>query len=117
MSSLAEKVPLVAITNGNVNLSQIGIDELFQLSLHAKENQPMKPHPCMFEKAAAHLNLPSKHILHVGDNLEKDIMGANQVGFQTAWYACNRSMNLAAEPVSTLPHVQLSSLEELLDLV
>lgn len=114
---LRKQVPLVAITNGNVNLEQIGLGECFDLCLHASVDNPMKPHRHMFDKARQFLALPAEQILHVGDNLEKDVMGARQAGLKSAWYADNRAMKIAREPVRTLPDVQLSSLRELLSLI
>lgn len=117
LSNLARKVPLVAITNGNVNLTQIGIDKYFTHVLHASKRQRMKPHADMFVHAATLLGIPAKHILHVGDNLEKDIWGAIRAGFCTAWYACDREMHLHQEYVTTLPHVQLDSIMEIYELL
>ena len=113
LEELAAKVPLVAITNGNVNLKQIGIEEYFKACFHARLHQPMKPHPKMFELTRDLLNLPAQQILHVGDNFEKDVMGARNVGYATAWFACDREMNLPLEAVTVLPDIQLESLAEL----
>lgn len=113
LKKLAQKLPLVAITNGNVDLQAIGISDHFSFSLHASLQQPMKPHPCMFQLAAEKLQLPAGQILHIGDNLEKDVMGAKNAGFQAAWYAEDRAMSLSREAVSVLPDVQLAHLAEL----
>lgn len=117
LAKLAEKIPLVAITNGNVNLRQIGISEYFDHTFKASVTMPMKPHSAMFDKSVKSLNTPALHILHVGDNLEKDVMGGINAGFQTAWYACNRKMSLGNEEPSVLPHVQLRALNELLEFI
>lgn len=117
LAQLADKMPLVAITNGNVNLQQIGIAEYFEHAFKASVTMPMKPHKTMFNKSAESLNLATENILHVGDSLEKDVMGGINAGFQAAWYACNRKMTLSIEPASVLPHVQLESLNELLELI
>lgn len=117
LAKLANKVPLVAITNGNVNLAQIGIAEFFQASFHANLKQPMKPDKKMFQMAQTQLSMPASSLLHVGDNLEKDIMGANRAGFNTAWFACNRRMNLSNEDVQVLPNIQLHALNELTQLI
>ena len=77
----------------------------------------MKPHVAMFEEAARVCALPPAEMLHVGDNMEKDVMGAHRAGFQTAWFACNRAMNLKHEKTSVLPSVMLDRLEDLLHLV
>ncbi|MCV2886234.1 HAD-IA family hydrolase [Aestuariibacter sp. AA17] len=117
LAYLSSRVPLIAITNGNVRLHQIGIASYFIQSFHASLQQPMKPHQHMFDLARTQLSVDAKHILHVGDNLEKDVMGAKQAGFSTAWYAENRSMHLASEKATLLPDIQLTTLEDLKQLV
>jgi putative hydrolase of the HAD superfamily len=110
LNILAGKVPLVAITNGNVNLEQIGIEHYFTHVLHASKKRRMKPHSDMFDEASKLLNISPKHILHVGDNLEKDVWGATRAGFNSAWYAYDRKMDLNKEAALTLPHIQLTSI-------
>ena len=114
LAALAAKVPLIAITNGNVDTVQIGIDEFFTATYHASLSRPSKPHRHMFDEAAQTLALAQRDILHVGDNLEKDVLGAHRAGLQTAWIAVNRPMDLRHEDVSVLPSVHLHSLAELL---
>ncbi len=113
LKSLSSKVPLAAITNGNVNCEAIGIEKYFTLIVHANTQRPMKPHPNMFEYVKAQLELSAHEIMHVGDDLHKDVYGAQMAGFQTAWFAQNREMDLNKEPVSLLPTVQLAELNEL----
>jgi putative hydrolase of the HAD superfamily len=114
---LSNMLPLVAITNGNVDLQQIGLEEYFCASFKASVALPMKPDIAMFDAAQAHLNIPYGNILHVGDNLPKDVYGALRAGYQTAWYAEDRSMNIRNEKAQVLPHVQLSHLSQLLELI
>jgi HAD superfamily hydrolase (TIGR01549 family) len=117
LKSLSDRLPLVAITNGNVNLQQIGLDDYFSACFQASVELPMKPNKAMFVAAQAHLNISSENILHVGDNLQKDIYGALKAGYQTAWYAEDRKMNMLNEKALILPHVQLSQLTQLLAIV
>jgi HAD superfamily hydrolase (TIGR01549 family) len=117
LKTLADNLPLVAITNGNVDLQQIGLKKYFGVCFKASMEMPMKPHKAMFDAAQAHLNIPHENILHVGDNLPKDIYGAIRAGYQTAWYAEDRSMKIRNEKAQILPHVQLSKLTQLLDLI
>lgn len=117
LATLANKVPLVAITNGNVNLEQIGIARYFTHALHASKSRKMKPYSDMFDEAAALLGLAPSNILHVGDNLEKDVWGATRAGYYSAWYAYDRTMRLDQEPVLTLPHIQLSSIMSIIQLL
>ncbi|WP_299083602.1 HAD-IA family hydrolase [uncultured Paraglaciecola sp.] len=117
LKALSTKLPLVAITNGNVDLKQIGLQSYFSASFKSSVRMPMKPHKAMFDAAQAYLDMPHKNILHVGDNLPKDILGALKAGFQTAWYAEDRAMNIRHETAQVLPHVQLSNLSQLLEII
>jgi len=117
LKTLSDNLPLVAITNGNVDLKQIGLEGYFCACFKASVELPMKPNIAMFDAAQAHLNIPHENILHVGDNLPKDIYGALRAGYQTAWYAEDRRMNMRDEKAQVLPHVQLSQLTELYNLI
>lgn len=113
LDKLSQHMPLVGITNGNVDAQKVGLDRYFKTILHASLARPMKPDINMFNEAAWLLDIEPTHILHVGDNIIKDVFGAINAGYQSAWFACNRPMLLSQEPVSVLPHVQLDKLEEL----
>lgn len=117
LAKLSEKMPLIAITNGNVNTKQIGIHHYFAKVLQASREKPMKPHPYMFDDAADFLNIQASNILHVGDNLEKDVFGAANAGFSTAWHACDRPMDIKREYFHVLPNVQIQHLDELLSFI
>lgn len=117
LKKLAKRVPLAAITNGNVNCKAIGIDKYFTCIVHASTKQLMKPHQAMFDHVSSTLKIPSKNILHVGDDLVNDIKGACDAGYQSAWLAVNRPMHMSEEPVSVLPNVQLRKLKQLKKLV
>ncbi|MCF2947286.1 HAD-IA family hydrolase [Paraglaciecola aquimarina] len=117
LAQLSKHIPLVAITNGNVDLEPIGIQEYFSQAFRASVDLLMKPNPDMFIAAQEYLKLPASNILHVGDNLHKDVYGAIKAGYQSAWYADDRAMVLQNESTISLPNVQLAKLEELLGLV
>ncbi|MBU3023674.1 HAD-IA family hydrolase [Aestuariibacter sp. A3R04] len=117
LSQLAKRIPLIAITNGNVDPKRTGMTTYFHTFLHASLTYRAKPAADMFNKAASLLALPPQRILHVGDNMEKDVMGAIDAGFQTAWLAVNRRMDIRRERVTVLPHVSLQSLRDLLHLI
>lgn len=117
LKKLSKRIPLVAITNGNVNCKIIGIEPFFSHIFHANVNMPMKPNRTMFDNASEALNIPHKNILHVGDHLIKDVLGATRAGYQTAWLAVNRPMKMKDEPGHVLPCVQLEKLSELKKLV
>ncbi|MFC3122441.1 HAD-IA family hydrolase [Agaribacter flavus] len=114
LRSLSNRLPIVAITNGNVDCKKIGISKYFSHILLAGKDGRMKPAADMFNKASVLLGIAPDSMLHVGDNLEKDIKGASDAGYNTAWYAADREMNLRDERDATiLPNVQLKHLKEL----
>lgn len=114
LKALSEHRPIVAITNGNVDLDAVGIGSLFSAIFQANIHAPMKPSPAMFNTALEVLDLPANRVLHVGDHLIKDVWAARNVGMRTAWYACNRRMDMNSEPIRLLPDLALSTLDDLL---
>ena len=117
MAELAKHIPLVAITNGNVDPSRIGLGDYFQLILKAGPDGRSKPFGDMFRQATHFLGVPPGRILHVGDHLKTDVMGAIHAGFQACWIN-DQQKNIAMEHSSRLlPHIEISTLEELLLLV
>lgn len=112
---LSERYPLVAITNGNVDLDQIGLASYFCHIFKANLQHAMKPHRAMFDACQRSLDIDPRKILHVGDNLHNDVLGAIKAGFQSAWYAHDRSMLIKREQLFLLPDVQLNKLTELFE--
>ncbi|MEZ8826700.1 5-amino-6-(5-phospho-D-ribitylamino)uracil phosphatase YigB [Vibrio amylolyticus] len=113
---LSERYPLVAITNGNVDVSKIGLDDYFSLTLKAGPDGKAKPNADLFSKASAFLSVAPKDILHIGDHLITDVAGAKRNGFQACWYN-DQDTNLMQHPKSrTLPDVEINQLDSLLRL-
>lgn len=114
LARLAERYPLVVITNGNLDLAQAGLSDYFTLVCKAGVGARMKPAPDMFVQAQRALGLPAGEILHVGDHPETDVLGARLHGFKAAW------LNERQQPwqqLQLLPDVELSALGELADLL
>jgi putative hydrolase of the HAD superfamily len=117
LQTLSAQIPLVAITNGNVDVDRIGIGQYFSAVFHANIDMRAKPHPDMFSAALTHLALPAARVMHVGDNAYNDIWGAQKIGMSTAWYAADRPMQIQREPFRALPNIQLTNLQELTTLI
>lgn len=114
LEQLATRFPLLAITNGNADISQMGLAHCFQFALRAGPDGRMKPYPDLFVEAARQLQLPTQHILHIGDHVRSDVLGALNAGCMAAWLnpAASEQPQRQAPPL-VLPHVELSSLESL----
>ncbi|WP_135445478.1 5-amino-6-(5-phospho-D-ribitylamino)uracil phosphatase YigB [Vibrio tasmaniensis] len=117
MAELSQRIPLVAITNGNVDPHKIGLGQYFQLILKAGPDGRAKPYPDMFDKAQQYLNCDAENILHVGDHLRTDVYGAKTNGFQACWFNDTGS-NLYSSPKATvLPDVEIEQLSDLMQLI
>ncbi|OBP13601.1 haloacid dehalogenase [Rheinheimera sp. SA_1] len=110
LEQLASRFPLVAITNGNADIQQMGIGDLFQFALRAGPDGRMKPYPDLFLNAATRLEIEPAALLHIGDHVKSDVLGALHAGCQTAW------LNLtpgSLKTLKTLPHLEISDVLEL----
>lgn len=113
MAILAEKLPLIAITNGNVDANIIGLGDYFQFILKAGPDGRSKPYADMFDLAAKKLAIPSGEILHIGDHLISDVQGAIHSGLQACWYNDTTIPSRLPLRGKTLPDMEIAKLEEL----
>lgn len=103
---------ICALTNGNADVSRLGIGELFDLQLDAESVGEAKPHPRMFELACRRTGVNPAQLAHIGDEPEVDLAGANAAGVKAIW------MNRLAREVDTrFPyHAEVRNMGELLAL-
>ena len=114
LKELALHYPVVAITNGNVDIKQIGLDDAFQFVLKAGNGMNSKPDIALFQQAALALDIAVEDLLHVGDHLLTDVYGAQNNNAQAIWF------NPKAKPLDKaklLPTVEISDLKHLLKLI
>ena len=114
LSALAQKYPLVVITNGNVLLERLGLEGQFQHVLKAGGGFRMKPAPDLFTDMARRLQLAPQQILHVGDDVTTDVAGAVHNGYRSAWL---NDVGQEWRTLRILPDVMFTRLEQLLTLL
>ncbi len=91
LASFKEKTKLGIITNGfsqlqQARLEKTGLEGYFEFVLVSEEVGAAKPDKKIFEHAYTMMGSPDKsRVLMVGDNLDTDILGAIQFGFDTCW--------------------------------
>jgi FMN hydrolase / 5-amino-6-(5-phospho-D-ribitylamino)uracil phosphatase len=85
LTALAARFPLVSISNGNADLSRIGLGHHFRATITAREIGCAKPDKRIFDAACARLGVAAEHVLHIGDDPALDIVGAREAGLRTAW--------------------------------
>lgn len=82
---IASNGPSVAIP---VKLQKIGIDKYVDCVFSADECGSMKPHKKFYEELFNKIDNHNKsEMLFIGDELEKDIKGGQEIGMDTCW--CN----------------------------
>lgn len=110
---LSARYPVVALSNGNADLHRIGLGHFFRASVCAREFGVGKPDPRIFHAAAGAVDTLPENVLHIGDDVTLDALGALNAGMQAAWL--NRGdapWPHEQEPQATLSH--LGELRELL---
>ena len=85
LTLLAERYPIIAVTNGNANLGTIGIRHLFADVVTAVDVGAAKPAAAIFERAVTCSGVSPGEVLHVGDHPEFDVVGASGAGLGTVW--------------------------------
>jgi putative hydrolase of the HAD superfamily len=85
LEQLSHDYLLAAITNGNVQVARLGLDRYFSLAINAEQLPRPKPHPEPFLAALAGLGCSAAQCIHIGDDIENDIRGAQRVGLHTIW--------------------------------
>ncbi|MDG2107875.1 MAG: HAD family hydrolase, partial [Woeseiaceae bacterium] len=91
LESLREHFTVIVITNGNANLTSIGISHLFDDVVTAIKAGAAKPASKIFEMAVKLGGAKAEETLHVGDHPRLDVDGARNAGLRTAWVNWNES--------------------------
>lgn len=94
---LHKKYQLGILTNGSIQnqtakIKQVGLNNIFDKeTIHISAQYGLsKPDSKLFQKIIDQVQLPPHQILYVGDDPQKDIWGASQVGMQTCWVSHGR---------------------------
>jgi putative hydrolase of the HAD superfamily len=111
LAFLAQRFPLVSLSNGNADLQRIGLASYFRAAITAREFGVGKPDPRIFHAAAGAVDVPPEAVLHVGDDATLDVLGGLNAGMQTVWV--NRSDHLW--PHEQQPHLTVTDLQQLCD--
>ncbi len=91
LATLKKHYHIGSVTNGNANLTMVGLDKYFDFSLSAEQVGANKPSSKIFGAALHSANCEKHELIHVGDHPIDDIIGAKDFGFHTIWvnYAMN----------------------------
>lgn len=101
---------LFTASNGNADLSRIGIAHWFERSVHAREVGALKPAAVVFHKVVEATDLELREVLYVGDDPLADVEGARLAGMRAVWI--NRNAASWPEALARPEHT-VTSLTEL----
>ncbi len=107
LDSLRGRFRLASITNGNASVEAVGLSGYFEVSVSARDAGVAKPEPGIFAHAVERLGLEPHQVVHVGDDLELDVVGALGAGLNAVW------VNRAREPIDAGATPTVASLDEL----
>jgi HAD superfamily hydrolase (TIGR01509 family) len=85
LEELQKKYQVIALSNGNSDLTIIGLDHLFQAHYHAENVSRPKPFDDMFLAALKYAGVKAEESFHIGDHPEQDVEAAQKIGFKTMW--------------------------------
>lgn len=109
LAILKQHFILGAITNGNAQLEKTSIGGYFDFVVTAADAGVSKPHPEIFIQAAQLAKVELSKIVHVGDSVQADVLGAMHAGCKAVWFNEKR----LAWPGGQNPHQVIHCLSEL----
>ncbi|EKF75470.1 hydrolase [Alcanivorax hongdengensis A-11-3] len=114
LETLADSYQLGALTNGNADLKQIGIADLFAFHHSAETVGKRKPAPDMFLAALRCAGVQASQAMHVGDHPQEDVQAARDHGWHAVWA---NLIDLEWPVELERPRHHIHNLHELTDLV
>lgn len=82
LKNLSERYTLVSITNGNCDASNLAVGEYFDKNYSPQQGHRAKPHIAMYQKVLDDFQIDAEQLLHVGDEVKSDGLGAKNIGCQ-----------------------------------
>lgn len=85
LDQIAPRFKLGLLSNGNSYPERCGLEGRFAFVVFSQDVRVRKPDQRIFEIAAQKAGCQMAELLHVGDSLENDVMGANEAGARSVW--------------------------------
>lgn len=82
---LRQRYRLFSASNGNADLTRIGLAHFFERSIAAREVGALKPDPVVYWKVIEGTDLTPHEVLFIGDDPELDVDGARRAGMLPVW--------------------------------
>ena len=109
LQTLREHFTLGILSNGNSYPERCGLGGWFAFGVYTHDHGYEKPDCRIFEVMVNKAGVDPSQILHVGDSLRNDVLGAQQAGIRTAWLRRNGEQRCEG----VVPDIEVTSLYEL----
>jgi len=85
LERLARRYRLIAVSNGNAEVTRVGLGRFFADSVSARLHGAAKPAVSIFHAACAVAGARPAQVLHLGDDPALDVDGALAAGLHAGW--------------------------------
>ncbi len=86
LETLQQHYTLGVLTNGNADIFRLDMGQYFAFSFTAEQLNASKPLPEPFIAAQQHTNVDAGEIVHIGDSIDHDVIGALDAGLHAIWF-------------------------------
>lgn len=113
LKALRLKYALGILSNGNSYPERCGLEGMFEFVIFSQDYGVEKPNLGLFQVALEKAGCSKHQLLHVGDSLLEDIIGAANAGIKCVWLNRKRVKNNLNLKID----YEISSLRELLEIL
>lgn len=125
LEGLKSRYKLGLITDGylpaqELKVKALGLEKFFDCIIYTESlgREFWKPSPAGFEKLLARLNVSAAQSLYVADNLKKDFLSPNQMGFKTIRIIRKKQLHTSPAPSKEAqPRYEIDAITKLPDLL
>ncbi|NLK84641.1 MAG: HAD-IA family hydrolase [Aeromonadales bacterium] len=119
LEKLGRKYPLVAVSNGNLDITRIRVEKYFDYDLRPQIDKfNRKPSSDLFHECASLKDVSPEEILHIGDDPYTDVMGAVFANCKTVWLHLGYTgISPDESHLRALPDIQIENILELENLL
>ena len=117
LKKLKKKYQMAAVSDGQslwakAELNAVGLAEFFDPLLVSSDFGYRKPDCRLFKKALKKMDMEPEEVIFIGNDLYRDIYGANEMGIKSVFFKSNQGDHtfLSAKPDRTILH--FAELEE-----
>lgn len=112
LNVLKPRYALGLLSNGNSYPERCGLQGMFQFVVFSQDYGVEKPDPRLFQVAVEKAGCSRQQLLHVGDSVQNDVVGAINAGITCVWLNRKQVKNVDL----TIEH-EVASLLELLEIL